>query len=318
MFVFAGRRANLEIQLPYIEAILDARPTAEYHLWDLTRTPEDAVYIREVAAARQDGRIVVRDELHPGHPIRCTSQRLQRAPQVYKAGTREQRQAKVRRMSELRSRGCRCVIHRPPYEEPYQLYADHDGYRDDVFIKLDDDVLFLETKRLDDLLAPLDQWPNAIVSANVINNAVCAKHDMRDGTDAYGCGDPSDPRKDRRWWALHMDASFACLEHDYFIENWRGLTDGTVPPIYSHTRPGEAISINCIAFTHATMRRLAKMFERPDRLGDEGAVDRLLPRIATTFHAAHLTFGPQDLRLDSAELDTYRKAYAEIAKEYLA
>lgn len=311
LFSFAGREANLSIQLPYLERILDDRPDAVVHWWDLTRTPEDAAYIREVAAAREDGRIEVIDHLHPGHPICCrlTAPQPPPRPTVRRKGYQPRRRGP-------RAPRCVCMVHRPPYEKPYAWYAAN-GDPDDVYVKLDDDIVFIETRRFHHLIGWLAAYPNAVVSANVINNAVCAKYDpfLGGGKMRVACGDPALAKNDRKWWYTHTMPDFATDSHDWFLSHFDDLTAGTPEPAYIHTRPGEAISINMIAFTHPTMVRLAAMMN--DRLGDEGAVDRLLPRIATTFHAAHLTFGPQDARLATSELDDLRASYAQLAKEYL-
>jgi hypothetical protein len=127
--------------------------------------------------------------------------------------------------------------------------------------------------------------------------------------------DPADPKFDRFWWAAHTSADFAFTSHAWFIEAQGALYDQ--PSHYIRTRPGEAVSINCIAFTHATMKRMAKAFEFNPRLGDEGVVDSFLPWIARGFHAAHLTFGPQDKAMTTAQLDGLRAQYAAIAEEYL-
>lgn len=288
-FVFAGRRANLEIQRPYLDRLLDQHADAELHLWDLTRTPEDGEYVR----AQSSTRVRVLTHLHPGHPIACRAS----------AGSR---------------RGCTCLIHRPPYEQPYAWYAERDEYADAVFVKLDDDVLFIETERFGDLLDAVAENPRAVVSANVINNVVCAKHDplMRVLVEErLNPGNPHDPANDRAWWYLHTDPDFARLSHAWFLDNREALTAGG--PNLTRSRPGEKISINTIALTHATLKRLVGMIEREPKLGDEGAVDRMLPHIAQGFRVAHLTFGPQDKAMTLAELDELRARYALLAKEYL-
>ena len=42
MFCFGGRRANMELQLPFVRRILDEHTDVEYHLWNLARNAEDA------------------------------------------------------------------------------------------------------------------------------------------------------------------------------------------------------------------------------------------------------------------------------------
>lgn len=295
LFMFAGREVNMRVQMPYLDRILDTHPDAELHLWDLTRDPADQRYLLGLEGAHE-GRVHVLGYLHEGHPIMC----------LYPDGA-------------PRRRGwppCTCMKHKPPYEKPYLYYASQVEKDSTVYVKLDDDVLFLETSRFDDLINPLAEHPDQVISASVVNNAVCAKyrHDAMLTANQFSVGDPRDPKNDRRWWELHTNPTFARWCHNRFLAVHMPTTKGT----YVRTRPGEAVSINCIAFTHRTMQRLAASFEHEPRLGDEGAVDRMLPWIALSFTAAHLSFGPQDKAMTTQELDSYRDQYAALAKGYLS
>lgn len=286
LFIFAGRKANMEVQKPYLERLLDAWPQLEIHLWDLTRTPEDAAYIR----TWESSRVLVMDHFHTGHPIRCI-----KPPGRPRRGWPR----------------CQCLKCKPPYEQPYRFYAQTLA-DDTIYVKMDDDVLFLETDTFGNLVEPLMIYPNRIFSAMVINNVVCAKYAEDAATTAsqFALGDPRNPDNDKRWWWMHTNSSFADAQHEDFL----GSFDGETPARHwaVRTRPGEAVSINCIAFTHATMKRLAPMMN--DRLGDEGAVDRLLPWIVTSFRAAHLSFGPQEEKMDLAY---WREQYKQLAETYL-
>lgn len=297
LFMFAGRRVNMEVGLPYLYRILDDYPQAELHLWDLTRDPADQMYLRSLEGA-QNSRVRVLGHLHGGHPIRC----------LYPNGQRRRRGGPP----------CHCIKHKPPYEQPYKNYAHpiREADPDTIYVKIDDDVLFLETDKFADLIAPLAEHPNRIISANVVNNAVCAKY-TRGWTKTandFSLGDPADPRNDKRWWALHEDPEFAVYEHKRFLNFHVSIPR----PTYVRTRPGEAVSINCVAFTHAMMVRLAQMMGDPDKggLGDEGAVDRLLPWICLSFKAAHLSFGPQE-RSKSVDWEALRTEYLHLRKGYL-
>lgn len=295
LFIFAGRRANMEVQKPYLDRILTDYPDAELDLWDLTRTPEDQEYLKTLHGAH-GGRVSVLGHLHSGHPVRC----------LYPNGAQRPRGW----------RRCECMTHKPPYEKPYLWYAQNQAsFETATFIKMDDDVLFLETDRLDALIAPLREHPNRVISANVANNAVCAKYEPGLVKRLDALSEPRDARYDKQWWALHCEAGFARQSHDWFLDE-RPFSDG--PVRYVRTRPGEAISINCIAFTYPTMVRLARSFERNSRLGDEGTVDTMLPWIARDFHAAHLTFGPQEEGMTPTELNDLRKRYTQLSEDYLS
>lgn len=291
-FEFAGRQANMEAQKPFIQALLDQNKGSEFHLWDLTRTPSDAAYIREWAAT--DERISVMSQFHTGHPIRCTYPNGMRRPRGYPR--------------------CECMIHKPPYEQPYKFYAknwyDADGHST-TFVKFDDDVIWMDVEKFPEVLEFLETRPNAVASANVVNNAVCAKYEpgLRDSIrEISGIGGLL-PEYDHDWWELHTKAWFARDSHGWFQNALRRNHEIQERLTPVRTRPGERISINFIAFKAPTMRRLAQMMQG-SRLGDEGTVDMALPWIVRNFRVAHLTFGPQEAGLGK-DINKIRNLYKE-------
>ena len=279
-FTFAGRRENLRVQERHVMALLDANPGSEFHLWDLTRNFQDQRYVREYAA--RDERIVYRGELHSGFPLAC------RGP---------------RRRGQM---PCVCMIHRPPYEQPYQRYAREKHDDDTVFVKFDDDVVWMDTARFSDVLAFLETSPGEIASANVVNNVVCAKYDsgLRVVGEALSQRPDETSGDDQSWWALHTDPVFAYLCHMYALnEEWRDARpEDPVKP-----RWGENISINFVAMKYPLLRAAADRMKN-NRLGDEGAVDTFYPTIVRSFRVAHLAFGPQEAGL-ALHLDRIREQY---------
>lgn len=282
-FEFAGRTANMEAQRPHIMRLLDQNPGSQLHLWDLTRTQPDQRYVREWAAS--DSRIAVMDQFHTGHPILCRGPRRRGHPR------------------------CLCMKCKPPYEQPYRWYArDAFPYDDDtVFVKFDDDVIWMDTDRFPEVLSFLETRPNAVASANVTNNAVCAKyephfnHRVQQEFGIIGF----EPEYDKDWWAIHTSARFAKMAHSRLLAS---LTAN--PPPARHpvrTRPGEKVSINFIAMKYPVLKRMAGMMLE-GRLGDEGIVDCLLPWIIPNFRVAHLTFGSQEAGLVH-DINSIRKSY---------
>lgn len=288
-FTFAGRTENMEVQRPHITALLDANPGSILHLWDLTRRREDQIYIRSWAV--NDDRVAVMDQFHTGHPIPCLGS--------HRRGHRR----------------CQCMIHKPPYEQPYQWYRDRPYSDDTTFVKFDDDVIWMDTARFAEVLSFLETRPDAVASANVVNNVVCAKYEpalCAHVRDEFGVGGLV-PDYDGDWWNLHTRYAFAALSHYWMLANLPphrndgGLGDR--PPV--RTRPGEKISINFIAMKFPVLCRVAGMMS--NRLGDEGAVDALLPWIISNFRVAHLAFGPQESTAGSGlRLDEIRRNYAAV------
>lgn len=299
-FTFSGRKANMEVQRPYIERLLARYPKSELHLWDLTRDPDDAFYLRQWAAEHEQVALV--GHLHPGHPIPCLGD--WRGP-----GHRK----------------CTCMKHKPPYSDPYRYYRDnpHRGsrvpdYNDDtVFVKFDDDVLWMDTDMFGAVLSFLETHPDQIASANVVNNVVCAKYEpsLRDRVMEKFNIPNTEPRWDEAWWALHTSAEFAMISHGWlgdFIAEDQDFISGD--PDFSYrepvrTREGEAVSINFVAMKYPMLCAAADKMEDSGRLGDEGTIDSFLPWIIPNFRVAHLSFGPQENDLDPEIVTQIRNQY---------
>lgn len=294
LFEFAGREENLVAQRPHVERLLEMYPEAEFHLWDLTRRRSDQAYIAGWAASHE--RIVFMGQFHPGHPVRC----------LYPNGAQRRRGLPP----------CQCMTHKPPYEKPWRYYSDAiaKGWYspDTVFVKFDDDVIWMDTERFPEMVEFLETHPDQIASANVTNNAVCAKYEpgFRESLiEEFDLGDPTDPAYDRDWWALHIDPIFAWLAHHWLTDHIDNVgQDGREP---FKTREGEAISINFVAMKAPLLQHVATLMD--GRYGDEGAVDTTLPWIVPNFRAAHLTFGPQERGLEH-HMDQIRQRYMKHGK----
>lgn len=293
LFIFAGREDNMRIQRPYLDRLLSEWPGLTVEVWNLTRNDHDDAYVRGLHDP--DGRVIVRNDLHQGPndwPIAC-------------------------RKRAVRPRWCGCPDCRPaPFEQVYRWYAERPDYADATFVKMDDDIVFIDTARFGDFLAELDAHPTAVVSASVVNNVVSAKHlpELRELVEREFRDLPTQ----RAWFDLHADDDFARVCHDWFLQNWPRVIADDYPP--TRALPGERPSINVIAFTWETMGRLWSVMSSPRfaRMGDEGSVcQNFLPRIVRGFTCAHLYFGPQRVRMTDEETDAYRARYAELSRLYL-
>lgn len=278
LFAFWGRKANVELQMPYIRRILDENPNVEFEGWDLARDPADSAYLRTITGER----ITVRTE-------------------YYEPGGRASK-GQVRVWNN--------------YRNP--------RYQDCIFVKLDDDDVFLETGAFKSFIQSIQDNPDSVISALTINNGASTKH-IPDLWDMYETLDI--PLLD-----VHMSAEYAEQSHRWFFDNWRTITGQTPQLIPSDTW----VSINCIGYTWSTGRTIAKLLgTRPPemivdreypyinargrrtsfRVGDEGAANMQPILINTGFVAGHLTFGPQPM--DDALLTELRKHYADVTRQYL-
>ncbi|QIG58474.1 glycosyltransferase [Mycobacterium phage Cornie] len=268
MFMFGGRRANVELQLPFVHRILDEHPNVEYHIWDLARDPQDSEYLRTLTGDR----ISV-----------CT----QFAGPKPWAG----------------------------FNRVWNYYTSR-RYKDCMFVKLDDDVVYLDTDRFGDFLQASKDNPDHVVSALTINNGATTPliPELWDGYQSLNI-----PLLD-----VHMSAEYAEMCHRWFFTNWN-----TTRPNTLH-ETNDWVSINCIAYTWAMGRQIASLlgtrpprriagrsFTPQNRVGDEGSVNMFPRLIHEGFTAAHLYFGPQAKVMSDDLLTELRKQYADIARQHL-
>lgn len=278
IFCFGGRRANLELQLPFIRKIIAEHPHVEYHLWNLAKEDSDNEWLRTLS-------------LREGFPERFLVLHEFHGPDPW---TR--------------------------FNDVYRYYATSSEYDADTrFIKIDDDVVFIETERFGVFENSIAAHPNAVVSAKVINNGACVPIDK-------GLSEKF-RRLRMRLLDVHKHPKFAQMCHDHFFDNWHSLINERIKQIPTK----EWLSINLIGYNADMAAKFAGLLDTPSprfiagrefrrptsMLGDEGLVNTLPRVIVQGFTACHLTFGPQERRLGMAEWDRMRQRYAEIGDEYL-
>src|SRR3981189_298015 len=100
LFVFAGRKQNMELQLPLVRRIITEHPNVQYHVWNLSRNDDDNHYLRAIEGER----------------ITVLNAYFGTAPWLV-------------------------------FNAVYPHYAHNPKYRDHLFVKVDDDVVFIETGR---------------------------------------------------------------------------------------------------------------------------------------------------------------------------
>lgn len=204
--------------------------------------------------------------------------------------------------------------HRNGYNMVYQHYT-HATYQNTLFVKIDDDVIFMETGKFADFVKTIEENPDTVISAQVINNGACA---------------PTQPiwpeylsHGDRLLdWHLHRWT--AELAHQCFFDHWRDILDETPELI----RTEDWLSINAIGYNYELGKTITERLATPsprhisgrdfnarDKVGDEGAVNMSPRAIYTGFVCSHLSFGPQNLTVPQVE--QWREQYRKIGSEYL-
>lgn len=269
LYTFAGRKPNMELQLPLVRRILDEHSEVRFDIWNLTKTARDDFYVQSLGG--------------PGVRVRQDFQRV---------------------LPWWRR-----------FDKVWHYYT-QGKYADTLFVKIDDDVVFLETERWDDFIAAVRAAPGIITSALTINN---------------GASTPLIPGQLATFKKLkmplldvHLHGTYARFSHDFALEHWDELID--MQPEAVATK--DWMSINAIAYDWTIGCKVAELlgqqspagiagrkFKRGQIIGDEGACNMFPRQVFRGFLAAHLTFGPQEL---PEEIWTeYRKRYAEVGRLYL-
>jgi hypothetical protein len=211
-----------------------------------------------------------------------------------------------------------------PWERFGDIYAEYANpiYMAHDFVKIDDDVVFIQTARFGEFLRSIAAMPDTIVSAKVINNGACTPTEGP----LYRTWQREFPRM--KLLDVHKHLSYASLSHGYFFDHWQMMLDQE-----NFLIPTEDwLSINLIGYNWnlgtkinallgtPSPRLIAGRSYRPSlhRVGDEGAVNMLPRAILQGFLAAHLYFGPQAKQMTPGMIDGLRHQYGLIGKEYLS
>jgi hypothetical protein len=270
MFAFWGRRANVELQLPFIERILDENPNVEFHGWNLANDRDDREWLHKL---RGRERFVVRNDL-------ASPRGQHRINQVWQHYT-----ASV--------------------------------FAETMFVKIDDDVVFMQADRFAEFIAAIEGHSDAVVSALTVNNGACTPLLLELWKDFVSLNIPL--------LDVHKSNEYAEAAHAFFFNHWHELLSEPVKMVPTE----EWVSINCIGMTSQVLGQISSLIGKPSprlvagrewtartRMGDEGAANLLPRHILRGFAVAHLGFGPQKVSGEQAAL--WRQRYGEIAGEYLA
>lgn len=224
------------------------------------------------------------------------------------------------------------------FDSVYRHYA-HRRFVSAVFLKLDEDIVFLEDARFAEFMDIVCRNRKHYISANVVNNGACTRLEpglwkqfelLRPSVPVTytGVEQPSIELNQ-----VHRHREFAAMAHKYFFAHWREMTNQPIELIPAT----DWLSINCIGYdyrnacrfhallgdrtprgAYADVNNLPAAIKLDGNLGDEGIVN-LFPRlIMKGFTAAHLYFGPQRDKMNDAQISDLRNHYADIGQKYRA
>jgi hypothetical protein len=297
VFCLAGRRANMELQIPMMRRVVDEHPNVVYHIWNLARQDSDNIWLRKIIGKRTT---VVNSFYGPKPSIKIN--------------------------------------------DVYRHYA-RPNYENCLFVKMDDDVVFMETGRFGAFIDTIENSPEAMTSAKVINNGACTRQepalfDIVRRTRVRVPIQHHTYRVQNRFVKpdkiltrattlplldVHLSLDYARRVHAYALSHFDELLNQPLEVIPTQ----DWLSINMIGFNHDMMKTLASEVGKPSprevagrlmgpaRIGDEGVVNMLPRNILSGFTAVHLSFGVQHQQAAEREWDSLRARYANRGRYYL-
>lgn len=200
-----------------------------------------------------------------------------------------------------------------PYWQAYDYYATRmKSFQDAIFLKCDDDMVYIDIDKLGDFVEFRRTNPKyLVVSANVVNNGVCAWFQQEAGSIPASVGDFERP-PGGFGGSLWVGPDKAARLHDYFLST----PDKRLPLPEKVVDWTERQSINFIAWLGRDLVHMA--LPKGD---DEKALTVELPEllgrptaIYSDFMVSHLSFGPQEQGLPVERLIA---AYDELMRETL-
>jgi len=179
--IFAGRKATLELQSPYIQELLNKNIINEVHLWDFT--------CKQQQQQRKENSEYLRNTLLPLDE------------RIY--------------IIQVNEEEC-------DWQEYYDFYTPLLVDDNDVLLKVDDDIIFIDTTRVqafvDTIRGPYRDdvylW-----SANIINNGISAALQNLDGKIPLTLGNMRSEVKCPRTGCLHMNSNVGLSLHNEFLSD---------------------------------------------------------------------------------------------------
>lgn len=285
LICFAGRKKYLDIQIKYILKLLNENCSMEYHLWNFSRNHQDNIYLQGLVKLHD--RIKIFNDYYEGDNKNLTCNK--------KVGVI-----------------CNCIKCRVgKWSEPYKFYKNK-IYENSIFIKLDDDIVYMTINKINYFIECIKNNPNKIVSSNVINNSICAIYNEEIKKKLFDNNLINYNSSFRDYWfKLTINKLFFNLSHDYFIEKFNNNNlnlENTL--IYTNkTR----FSINNIGFTYDVMCKIANLLKNEVGMNDESIIsDNFNILICNSFISVHFYFSDQRSQLSDEEEIKYLNFYKNI------
>lgn len=281
LFIFAGRQKYMDLQTPYLARILRSFPASELHIWNFSRNDHDNAYLQSLPEKLPRTRVF----------------------NEYYAGRNE-----ITTCTKSVGVICSCTKCRVGnWSEPYKYYASRDGEEKTIYVKIDDDILYIDTSRFSVFIDSIKANQKNIISANVMNNGICAilNDEVRNFVSHHQLA-----RKENfeSWWFLCTKVDYFRFAHLHFLEKKNILIREKLELV---SIPRSRFSINTLGFNHEIMQHIANQLGVEASMNDEHIISTSCDiLILKGFVTSHFHYSDQRSAINEVEedyfLDNYR------------
>lgn len=202
------------------------------------------------------------------------------------------------------------------FKRVYNYYS-NSYYSEDIFIKMDDDIVYCDLKKINPFIETIANSKSSnIISANVINNGVCAHLQYLDGyfnSSNLVFNYPPEGLCGELW-----ESSVLCSDlHAHFLKNFSAIHDiASKSKAIAELPDFDRFSINFIGFKHKIFVYMsAAYYSNENQKDDEFIMTKTLPKlfgvkkyVFTPLLVSHLSFYKQEENLNpDSIIDEYSK-----------
>lgn len=282
LFIFAGRQKYMDLQTPYLAEILRSLPAAELHIWNFSRNDHDNAYLQSLPSKLP--RTKVFNEFYAGRNEITTC---------------------TKSIGVL----CSCTKCRVGnWSEPYKYYASQDGDEKTIYVKIDDDIIYIDTSRFRFFIEAIQANGKYIISANVMNNGICAilDNEVRNFVLHHKFATKEDLES---WWFLCASVDYFRFAHLHFLEKKNLLTREELQLV---SIPRSRFSINTLGFNREIIQHIANQLGAGASMNDEHIISTSCDiLILKGFVTSHFHYSDQRSAINETEedyfLDNYRR-----------
>ncbi len=285
-FIFGGRKDRMYFLMHYVEKLLAQKQIDYVHIWNFARNKQDYEWLKNL------------EDESKGILVFSLKKFYKNANNLY--------------------------FQYLSWNSSYYYYND-EPFKTSLFVKCDDDIVYIDTEQFSSFTDKIKNiTPDSkhyMVSANVVNNGVCAYLQQKRGLIPksvevfYFPNDQVLGGAAQNYW---NEGKKSQELHKYFIQNRRSFVAKSKTLPIELVDIGTCVSINLIGFKQKTIDNMLKLSYDGDEPVLTAELSKFLNKkimIDMSFVASHLSFSFQLKQDDKKLLFDYDELFREVLNQ---